>query len=72
VSRARMTKWLLVYGAAAFISSAALQDAEVMGETAAPAFELLGDNEMPNAIVDNLIDIAGDVAAFLVRMVPGI
>jgi len=67
-----MAKWLLVYGAAAFISSAALQDAEVMDEPAAPVFELLGDNEMQNAIVDNLIDIAGDVAAFLVRMVPGI
>jgi hypothetical protein len=65
-------KWLLAYGALAFLSSAALPDAGLVDDAAAPAFELLGDNEMPNAIVDDLVDIAGDVAAFLLRMVPGI
>jgi len=43
-----------------------------MDDPETPLLELLGDNEIANPILDDLVDIAGDVAAFLIRMVPGI
>lgn len=67
-----MMKWALMCGAGAFISSAALPAAEPMDDPETPLLELLGDNEIANPILDDLVDIAGDVAAFLIRMVPGI
>ena len=72
MSRAKVAKWVLMCGATAFIASAAMPDAEPMDDPASSVFELLGDNEMPNRIFNDLLEIAGDVASFLIRMVPGI
>jgi hypothetical protein len=72
VSRGRIARWLLMGGTAAFISTAALPAVEPLDDAGAPLFELLGDNEVANPIIDGVLEIAGDVAAFLVRMVPWI
>ena len=73
MSRGRITRWLLMGSAAAFISTAALPAVEPpLDDAGAPLFELLGDNEVANPIIDDVLEIAGDVAAFLVRMVPWI
>jgi hypothetical protein len=72
VSRGRIARWLLMGGAAAFISTAALPTVEPLDDAGAPLFELLGDNEVANPIIDDVLEIAGDVAAFLIRMVPWI
>jgi hypothetical protein len=72
VSRTRIMRWVLMCGAGAFISSAALPAVAPMDDPGAPLLELLDDNEIANPILDDLVDIAGDVAAFLIRMVPGI
>jgi hypothetical protein len=44
---------------------------EPIADLETPVFELLGDNEIPNPIIDDLLEIGGDVASFLMRMVPG-
>jgi hypothetical protein len=72
VSRTKITRWVLMCAAGAFISSAALPAVEPMDAFETPLFELLGDNEIASPIIDDLLEIAGDVAAFLIRMVPGI
>jgi hypothetical protein len=72
VSRTRIMKWVLMCGASAFISSAALPAVEPVDDPGAPLLEPLGDNEIANPILDDLAEMAGDVAAFLIRMVPGI
>jgi len=45
---------------------------EPIDDPGTPLFELFGDNEIANPIIDDVLEIAGDVAAFLIRMVPGI
>jgi hypothetical protein len=32
--------------------------------------ELLGDNEIPNPVIDNLLGLGADVVTFLTRMLP--
>ncbi len=72
MSRAKIARWVLTCSAAAFISSAALPAVEPIDDPGTPLFELFGDNEIANPIIDDVLEIAGDVAAFLIRMVPGI
>jgi hypothetical protein len=67
-----MTRWLVMCGAAAFISNAVLPSVEAMDDPGTALFELFGDNEIANPIIDDVFEIMGDVAAFLIRMVPGI
>jgi hypothetical protein len=72
VSRAVIIRWALISGTAAIVSAAILLPAvDPVDDPDAPLFELLGDNEIPNPIIDDLLEIGGDVASFLMRMVPG-
>jgi hypothetical protein len=71
LSRAEITKWALICGAAAIVSSAVLSAVEPADGLEAPLFQLLGDNEIPNPVIDDLLELGGDVVAFLMRMVPG-
>jgi hypothetical protein len=68
--RAMMTRWGLIGGAAAMLALVMLPAPEAAGETPAPLYELIGDNEIPHQILDGIVDIGNEVAAFLVRMVP--
>jgi len=70
VSRTRIMRWVLMCGVGAFIWSVALPAVEPMDDPGAPLLELLGDNEIANPILDDLVNIADDVTAFLIRMVP--
>jgi hypothetical protein len=71
VSRAKITRLALICGAAAFIAAAVLPLAEPADDPVGSVFDLLGDNEVPNSIFDDLLGIGADVVAFLMRMVPG-
>ena len=68
--RAAVTRWALIAGATAIVALGMLPAAGGAEEMQAPSFELFGDNEVPNQIIDGIVDIGGDVMAFLVRMVP--
>jgi hypothetical protein len=68
VVRAAITRWALICGATAILALAVLPSGA--GEAQAPFFDLFGDNEIPNQIVDGIVGIGGDVIAFLMRMVP--
>ncbi len=72
MSRAKIVRWLLMCGAGAFIWSAALPAVDPIDDSGSPFLELLGDNEIANPIIDGILEIGGDVAAFLIRMIPGI
>jgi hypothetical protein len=62
----------VISGAAALVATAILPAVEPAGDPEAPLFDLLGDNEISNPIIDDLIEIGSDVVSFLLRMVPGI
>ena len=71
MSRAKITRWALICGASAIGWSAVLPAVEPIADLETPVFELRGDNEIPNPIIDDLLEMGGDVASFLMRMVPG-
>ncbi len=52
------------------IAAAMLPAPEPADAPRAPLIEPLGDNEIPNPVLDNIFEIGGDVVAFLQRMVP--
>ena len=68
--RAAVTRWALIAGATAIVALGMLPAAGDAEEMQAPLFELFGDNEVPNQIIDGIVNISGDVMAFLMRMVP--
>ena len=68
--RAAVTRWALIAGATAIVALGMLPAAGGAEEMQAPLLELLGDNEVPNQIIDGIVNISGDVMAFLMRMVP--
>ena len=68
--RATITRWSLIGGAAAMLALAMLPAPEADGETQAPLYELIDDNEIPHQILDGIVEIGNEVIAFLVRMVP--
>jgi hypothetical protein len=71
VSRAEITKWALICGAAAIVAAAMLPEGDPVGDPeTTPLFELLGDNEIPNPVIDDLLGLGADVVTFLTRMVP--
>ena len=72
MSWAKITRWTVISGAAALVAIAVLPDVEPVSDAEAPLFELLGGNEVPNLIIDDLVELGGDVVSFLARMVPGI
>jgi hypothetical protein len=72
LSWAKITRWTVISGAAALVATAVLPVVEPDSDAEAPLFELFGDNEIPNVIIDDLIELGGDVVSFLLRMVPGI
>jgi hypothetical protein len=71
VTRAKITRLALSCGAAAFIAAAVLPSAEPVDDPGGSLFDLIGDNEVPNPVLDDLLGIGADVVAFLMRMVPG-
>ena len=68
--RAAVTRWALIAGATAIVALGTLPVAGGAEEMQAPLFELFGDNEVPNQIIDGIVNVSGDVMAFLMRMVP--
>ena len=68
--RAAVTRWALIAGATAIVALGMLPAAGGAEEMQAPLLELFGDNEVPNQIIDGIVNISGDVMAFLMRMVP--
>ena len=68
--RAVVTRWALIAGATAIVALGMLPAAGGAEEMQAPLLELFGDNEVPNQIIDGIVNISGDVMAFLMRMVP--
>lgn len=68
--RLNITRWALVSAASTVIAAAMLPAPEPADAPGAPLVEPLGDNEIPNPVLDNIFEIGGDVAAFLRRMVP--
>jgi hypothetical protein len=69
--RLEIAKLALIGGVIAIPVVASLATPEVADEPE-PVFELLGGSELPNWIVDDLMEIGSDVLIFLGRMVPGI
>jgi hypothetical protein len=41
-----------------------------VGASMTPLLAFFWDNEIPNSIMDNIVEIGGDVLAFLLRMSP--
>jgi hypothetical protein len=72
LSWAKITKWMVISGATALVATAVLPAVEPVSDPEGPLFELLGDNEIPNLIIDDLLELGGDVVSFLLRMVPGV
>jgi hypothetical protein len=72
LSWAKIIRWAAISGAAALVATAVLPAVEPAGDPEAPLFELLGDNEIPNLIIHDLLELGGDVVSFLMRMVPGV
>jgi hypothetical protein len=70
LSRAEVTRWVLICGAAAIVAASVLPAAEPADDPETPLLELLGDNEIPNPIIDNLLGLGADVVTFLTRMLP--
>jgi len=71
--RARLSRTFLICAAAALLVAGMLpDDDDSINEAQSPVFELLGDNEIPHSIVDDILQIGIDVLNFLARMVPGI
>jgi hypothetical protein len=69
LSRAEITRWALISGAAAIAAAAVLPAVDPVDDSATPLFELLGDNEIPNPIIDDLLGLGADVVTFLMRTV---
>jgi hypothetical protein len=70
--RARLWRTILICAAAAGFAAGMLPDGDSLNDAQTPTFELLGDNEIPNSIIDDILEIGVDVLNFLARMVPGI
>jgi hypothetical protein len=71
VARAKITRFALIGAAAAFIAAAVLPAAEPADDPVGSLFDLIGDNEVPNSVFDDLLGVGADVVTFLMRMVPG-
>ncbi len=69
MSRAEIIRWGLICGTAAIVAAAVLPEGDLVDDPETPLFELLGDNEVPNPIIDDLLGLGADVVTFLTRTV---
>jgi len=68
--RSNIRWWASAWAASAFIAVAMLPAAEPVDASTPSLLEQIGDNEIPNTIMDGIYEIGSDVLAFLMRMSP--
>ncbi len=54
------------------IAAAVVRAPEPIDPRTAPLFAILGvgDNEIPNPVLDGILQVGGEVVSFLIRMIP--
>jgi hypothetical protein len=66
---ADIRKWALISAAAAGFAYAIVPASEPEERADATVFDQIGDSEIPNPIVDDLLEIAADAVALLISTI---
>jgi hypothetical protein len=69
MSRADIRKWTLISAAAAGLASATLPAMELDESSDATELNLIGDSEIPNPVIDDLLVIAADAVNRLISAI---
>jgi hypothetical protein len=69
MSRADIRKWTLISAAAAGFASATLPAIDPDEGVDATEFNLIGDSEIPNPVIDDLLVIAADAVTRLISAI---
>jgi hypothetical protein len=69
MSRADIRKWTLISAAAVGFASATLPAIDLDGDIDATKFNMIGDSEIPNPVIDDLLVIATDAVTRLISAI---
>jgi hypothetical protein len=69
MSRADIRKWALISAAAAGLAAATLPATDSDEGVDATEFNLIGDSEIPNPVIDDLLVIAADAVTRLISAI---
>jgi hypothetical protein len=69
MSRADIRKWTLISAAAAGFALVALPTIDLDEDVDATEFNLIGDSEIPNPVIDDLLVIATDAVTRLISAI---
>jgi hypothetical protein len=69
MSRADIRKWALISAAAAGLASVTLPALDLDEDAETTEFHLIGDSEIPNPVIDDLLVIASDAVTRLISAV---
>ncbi|HEY7246404.1 MAG TPA: hypothetical protein VH678_21225 [Xanthobacteraceae bacterium] len=70
--RLKITRLAFIWAASSMIAFGVLPAAEPTDAPVTPLLAILGvgDNEIPNPVLDGILEVGGEVVSFLIRMVP--
>lgn len=69
MSRANIRKWVLIVAAAAGLASVMLPAMDPDDDAEATEVNLIGDSEIPNPVIDDLLVLASDAVSRLISAI---